>query len=155
MSKEPKAPMKSGDPQIEEPIEINGLTLLIWGVRLSAYFLALGGMVLLAYVVKGFGTAPASFPLGFRIDPMLAGIYLVLGAVGTLIGFFMQRYALRFVPVFALVMTALALAGTFGRSALSIQLSLRDTIFHWCAAILAWALWFYARGQARKRLEVV
>ena len=38
---------------------------------------------------------------------------------------------------------------------LPIQLSLRDTIFHWCAAALAWALWIYARGQAQKRLDSV
>ena len=156
MSKQPKAPVKPSDSTaIEEKIEINGLTLLVWGVRLSAYFLALGGIVLLAYAVKGFGTNPAKFPLGFRIDPVLASIYLALGAAGTLIGFFMQRFALGFVPVFALVMTALALLGSFGLETLPIQLSLRDTIFHWCAAALAWVLWFYARGQARRRLDSV
>ena len=156
MSKQPKAPVKPSDSTaIEEKIEINGLTLLVWGVRLSAYFLALGGIVLLAYAVKGFGTNPAKFPLGFRIDPVLASIYLALGAAGTLLGFFMQRFALGFVPVFALVMTALALLGSFGPETLPIQLSLRDTIFHWCAAALAWALWIYARGQAQKRLDSV
>ena len=143
--------MKPSDSaEIEEKIEINGLTLLVWGVRLSAYFLALGGIVLLAYAVKGFGTNPAKFPLGFRIDPVLASIYLALGAVGTLIGFFMQRFALCFVSMFALVMTGLALVGSFGPVTLPMQLSLRDTIFHWCAALLAWALWIYARGQAQR-----
>ena len=195
MSKQPKAPVKPSDSTaIEEKIEINRLTLLVWGVRLSTYFLALGGIVLLAYAVKGFGTNPAKFPLGFRIDPVLASIYLALGAAGTLIGFFMQRFAAsapagrqrpkisaasamkprpavmfcvnvcrkpieRNAPPSAAsppeVMTALALLGSFGPETLRIQLSLRDTIFHWCAAALAWALWIYARGQAQKRLDSV
>ena len=144
--------MKSGDiPQIEEPIEINGLTLLIWGVRLSAYFLALGGIVLLAYAVKGFGTDPNSFPLGFRVDPVGAAIYFILGVAGSLIGFFAMRFSLRFVPVFATVITGLAVIGSFTSNQLGLHLSLRDNIFHWCVAALAWALWFYAKAQERQR----
>jgi len=139
-------------PEIEESIEVNGLPLLVWGVRLSAYFLALGGIVLLVYAVKGFGTDPNSFPLGFRVDLVVATIYFVLGVAGSLIGFFMPRFSLRFVPVFAAVVTALAVLGTFFTNPFGMQLSMRDSTFHWAAAALAWVLWFYAKGQEREQV---
>ena len=81
----------AGDPETEHWPAVVGLA------RLSVYFLAQGGLALLAYAYYGFGSNPEHFPLGFRIDPILAAINLVWGLIGTYIGFFNPRYAIAFV----------------------------------------------------------
>jgi hypothetical protein len=132
-------------PNSDDASEITPRAVGIWGVRLSVYFLALGGIALLVYAVKGWSTDPKSLAIGFRIGPALAAIYFALGAAGTLIGFFMQRFAMRFLPVFVLAMAGLALLGCLAPQML--RLTLRDTLFHAGAAILALALWLYVRAK--------
>lgn len=114
--------------------------LVVWAARLSVYFLAQGGLVLLAYAYYGFDTDPESFALGFRIDPMLAAINLVWGAIGTFIGFFRPRYSLIFVLAFAAFYTGLAVMGSFTTFDLGMMLNERINRFHWVVALLAWAI---------------
>jgi hypothetical protein len=134
-------------PKSDDMAEITPRAVGIWGIRLLVYFVALGGIALLVYAVKGWGTNPQSLSVGFRIGPGLAAIYLVLGAAGTLVGFFMQRFAMVFLPVFALAMVLLAILGSVAPQIL--QLTSRDTIFHWCVAAVALALWLYVRAKEK------
>jgi len=46
--------------------EMPSTPLVVWAARLSAYFLAQGGIMLLAYAIYGFGTDPNSFARGSR-----------------------------------------------------------------------------------------
>jgi hypothetical protein len=62
--------------------------LVVWATRLSLYFLAQGGILLLSYAYYGFDTDPHSFALGFRLDPIHAAVHFVWGLVGTYIGFY-------------------------------------------------------------------
>jgi len=63
----------TGDPETEH------WPAVVWLARLSVYFLAQGGLALLAYAYYGFDSNPEHFPLGFRIDPILAAINFVWG----------------------------------------------------------------------------
>ena len=87
---------------------------------------------------------PEHFPLGFRIDPILAAINLVWGLIGTYIGFFNPRYAIAFVLACAAFYTALAVLGTFTSHHLGMLLNERVNLFHWAIVLPAWAIGLYA-----------
>jgi hypothetical protein len=123
--------------------------LVVWLARLSVYFLAQGALVLLAYAYYGFGTDPNSFALGFRIDPILATINVVWGAIGTYIGFFNPRYALAFVLACAAFYTLIAVLGTFTSQHFGMLLNDRVNLFHWAIVIPAWAIGLYALWRKR------
>jgi hypothetical protein len=125
--------------------------LVVWAARLSAYFLAQGALVLLAYAYYGFDSDPESFAIGFRIDPMLAAINLAWGAIGTFIGFFRPRYSLIFVLAFAAFYTGLAALGSFAGAGFGMMLNERINTFHWVVGLLAWAIGLEAWW--RKRLS--
>lgn len=118
--------------------------LVVWAARLSVYFLAQGALVLLAYAYYGFGSDPEGFALGFRIDPILAGVNLAWGLAGTYIGFFRPRYAIAFVLSFAAFYTLLAVLGSFTSTHLGMMLNDRVNLFHWLIVIPAWAVGLYA-----------
>ena len=101
-------------------------------------------LALLAYAYYGFGSNPEHFPLGFRIDPILAAINLVWGLIGTYIGFFNPRYAIAFVLACAAFYTALAVLGTFTSHHLGMLLNERVNLFHWAIVLPAWAIGLYA-----------
>ena len=90
--------------------------LVVWASRLAVYFLAQGGILLLSYAYYGFKTDPHSFPLGFRRDPIHAGVHFVWGLVGTYLGFFQPRYATAFVLAFAAFYTVMAVLGRSPRT---------------------------------------
>jgi magnesium-transporting ATPase (P-type) len=125
--------------------------LVVWAARLSVYFLAQGALVLLAYAYYGFGSDPDSFALGFRIAPILAGVNLVWGLIGTYVGFFNPRYATAFVLACAAFYTALAVLGTFTSQHLGMMLNDRVNLFHWLVVLPAWAVGLYALWRKRRR----
>jgi len=136
-------------PTDEELDQTPPLPLVVWAARCSAYFLALGGIMLLTYVYYGFKTDPQSFPPGFRLNPLQAGVDFIWGLTGTLIGFFRPRFATAFVLAFAAFYTLVAGLGTFAGSALGMQLGRPAIVFYWVVVLFAWAagLW----GLFRKR----
>jgi hypothetical protein len=117
---------------------------VVWLARLSVYFLAQGGLALLAYAYYGFATDPDTLALGFRIDPILAAINLVWGLIGTYVGFFNPRYATMFVLACAAFYTLLAVLGTFTSQHFGMLLNDRVNYFHWAIVIPAWAVGVYA-----------
>ena len=134
-----------------DPTETEHWPAVVWLARLSVYFLAQGALVLLAYAYYGFDSDPDSFALGFRIDPILAGVNLGWGLVGTYIGFFRPRYAIPFVLAFAAFYTVLAVFGTFTSQHLGMLLNDRVNLFHWLIAPAAWAIGLYALRHKRRR----
>jgi hypothetical protein len=124
--------------------------LVVWLARLSVYFLAQGALVLLAYAYYGFDSDPESFALGFRIDPILAGVNLAWGLIGTYIGFFRPRYAAPFVLAFAAFYTMVAVLGTFTPTHLGMMLNDRVNLFHWLVVLPAWAVGLYALWRRRR-----
>jgi hypothetical protein len=134
---------RSPDRQEIETVEIETVPLVVWTARLSAYFLALGGILLAVYAIKGLGTNPQSFPLGFQLDPIQAGLYFVWGAIGCAIGFYWPRLAAGFVLASAALLTLLAVLGTFTPYHLGMQLTPRVNLFHWLLAPFAWAIGLY------------
>jgi hypothetical protein len=126
--------------------------LVVWVARLSVYFLAQGALVLLAYAYYGFDSDPESFALGFRIDPILAGVNLAWGLAGTYIGFFRPRYAIAFVLAFAAFYTLLAVLGSFTSTHLGMMLNDRVNLFHWLIVIPAWAVGLYALRRRRRSI---
>jgi hypothetical protein len=152
-------PQKQGamvdDQPIEEPIEelieVNGVPLVVWAARLSLYFLLQGGILLLAYAYYGFGTDPNSFALGFRLDPLHAGVHFVWGLAGSFIGFFRPRYATAFMLAFAAFYTVLAILGTFTPYHLGMQLGTRVNLFHWSLLGPAWAIGLYGLWRERRQ----
>jgi hypothetical protein len=117
---------------------------VVWLARLSVYFLAQGGLALLAYAYYGFATDPDTLALGFRIDPILAAINFVWGLIGTYVGFFNPRYATAFVLACAAFYTLLAVLGTFSSQHLGMLLNDRVNFFHWAMVLPAWAIGLYA-----------
>ncbi|HXG79334.1 MAG TPA: hypothetical protein VNJ31_08365 [Methyloceanibacter sp.] len=117
--------------------------MAVWAARLSVYFLAQGGLVLLAYAYYGFDSDPESFAVGFRTDPRLAAINLACGLIGTFIGFFRPRYSLAFVLAFAVLYTLLAALGSFTGVNFGMRLNERINVFHWVVASVAWAVALY------------
>ena len=57
---------------IEESIEVAGVPLVVWVVRLTLILFIQGLMVLGSYAYYGFGTDAAHFGPGFRLDPIHA-----------------------------------------------------------------------------------
>ena len=137
------------EPTDEELAKTPPLPLVVWAARCSAYFLALGGLMLLSYPYYGFDTDPHSFPPGFRLNPLQAGVDFIWGLAGTLIGFFRPSFATAFVLAFAAFYTLVAGLGTFAGSALGMELGPPAKVFYWVVVAFAWSagLW----GLLRKR----
>jgi hypothetical protein len=129
--------------------EMPSTPLVVWAARLSAYFLAQGGIMLLAYAIYGFGTDPNSFAIGFRLDPIQAALHFVWGLAGSFIGFFRPRYATAFVLAFAAFYSVIALLGTFTHHHFGMMLSEPANLFYWLLVLPAWAIGSYALGQKR------
>ena len=130
-------------------IEVNDVPLVVWAARLSLYFLVQGGIILLAYAYYGFGTDPDSFALGFRLDPIHAGVHFVWGLVGSFIGFFSPRYATVYLLAFAAFYTVMAILGTFTPYHLGMQLKTGVNLFHWALLGPAWAIGLYGLWRGR------
>ncbi len=131
-----------------EPLDSPHWPLEVWAARCSVYFLAQGALVLLAYAYYGFDTDPHRFALGFRLDPIQAGLHLVWGLVGTFIGFFRPRYATAFVLAGAVFFAVLAILGTLSSHAFAMTFDTKTNLFNWCVALLATAAGSYALGRA-------
>ncbi len=132
-----------------EPLDSPHWPLEVWAARLSVYFLAQGGILLLAYAYYGWKTDPQSFALGFRLDPIHAAVHFVWGLAGTFIGFFRPRYATAFVLAFAAFYTVLAVLGTFTSHHLGMKLDHNVNLFHWCLVPPAWAIGLYGLWRER------
>jgi hypothetical protein len=127
-------------PTDEELDRTPPLPLVVWAARCSAYFLALGGVMLVSYLFYGFDTDPQSFPPGFRLNPLQAGVDFIWGLVGTLIGFFRPRFATAFVLAFAAFFTLVAGLGTLAGSALGMELGTPAKVFYWVVVAGAWTV---------------
>lgn len=130
-------------------VEVNDIPLVTWTARLSVYLLAQGALVLLTYAYHGFATDPASLPLGFRLDPLHAGLRLAWGIAGTYIGFFRPRYATLFILAFAACFTVLAVLGSFTPYHLGMRLSPYINLFHWLIIGPLWAIGLYGLWRER------
>jgi len=137
-------------PTDEELDRTPPLPLVVWAARCSAYFLALGGIMLVSYLVYGFDTEPQTFPPGFRLNPLQAGVNFIWGLVGTAIGFFRPRFATAFVLAFAAFYTLVALLGTFAGSALGMELGTPAKVFYWVVVAGAWAVGLWALLKPRR-----
>ena len=137
-------------PTDEELDRTPPLPLVVWAARFSAYFLALGGIMLVSYAVYGFDTDPQDFPPGFRLNPLQAGVNFVWGLVGTAIGFFRPRFATAFVLAFAAFYTLVAGLGTFAGSALGMQLGTPAKVFYWVVVAFAWGVGVRALLKPRR-----
>jgi len=137
------------EPTDEELDSTPPLPLMVWAARLSSYFLALGSIMLVTYLVYGFDTNPQSFPPGFRLNPLQAGVNFIWGLVGTAIGFFRPRFATAFVLAFAAFYTLVAGLGTFAGSALGMELGTPAKVFYWVVVACAWGAGL--TGLLRKR----
>ncbi len=124
--------------------------LVVWAARASLYFLAQGGLILLAYAYYGFGTDPDSFPPGLKLDPIHAAVHFVWGLAGSYIGFFRPRLATPFVLIFAVFYTVMAILGTFTTHHLGMRLDWRVNLFHWGLVLPAWAIGLYGLWQTRQ-----
>jgi len=127
-------------PTDEELDATKPLPIVVWAARCSAYFLALGGIMLVSYAFYGFDTDPQSFPPGFRLNPLQAGVDFIWGLVGTLVGFFRPRFSTAFVLAFAAFFTLVAGLGTFAGSALGMELGTPAKVFYWVVMAGAWAI---------------
>ena len=137
-------------PTDEELDRTPPLPLVVWAARCSAYFLALGGIMLVSYLVYGFDTEPQTFPPGFRLNPLQAGVNFIWGLVGTAIGFFRPRFATAFVLAFAAFYPLVALLGTFAGSALGMELGTPAKVFYWVVVAGAWAVGLWALLKPRQ-----
>ena len=90
-----------------------GVPLVVWVVRLTLILFIQGLIVLGSYAYYGFGTDPAHFGPGFRLDPIHAAVNLVWGLAGSVIGFFMPRLSISYMLAFAIFFTLFAGFGTF------------------------------------------
>ena len=127
----------------QEANEAETTPLVVLAARLSLYFLAQGGILLLSYAYYGFNTDPHSFPLGFKLDPIHAAVHFVWGLVGSYIGFFQPRYATAFMLAFAVFYTIMAVLGTFTPYHFGMMLDERVNLFHWFLVPPAWAIGLY------------
>jgi hypothetical protein len=118
--------------------------LVVWATRLSVYFLAQGGILLLSYAYYGFHTDPRSFPLGFRLDPIQAALHFVWGLAGTYIGFFRPRYATAYVIAFAVFDTLLVVLGTLTNYRFGMMLEGPASVFYLALLLPAWAVVIHA-----------
>lgn len=136
-------------PTDEELDATEPLPFVVWAARFTAYFLALGGIMLLTYAYYGFDTDPQSFPPGFRLNPLQAGVNFIWGLVGTLIGFFRPRYSTVFMLAFAAFYTLVASLGTFAGSALGMELGTPAKVFFWVVVAASWTAGI--RGLLQRR----
>jgi len=127
----------------QSPALIFGLThhqICIWVCRALALFLLQGIALLALYSIKGLNTNPDDMPPGFGLDPIHSVVHLVWGAVATYIGFFQARWSTRFVQVFSVFYTLLAVIGTFTSLRFGMQLELEENTFHWTVGLLTLAI---------------
>ena len=89
------------------------MPLVVWAARLTLFLFIQGLIVLGSYAYYGFGTDPAQFGPGFRLDPIHAAVNLVWGLAGSVIGFFMPRLSISYMLAFAIFFTLFAGFGTF------------------------------------------
>ncbi len=136
-----------GEDDFEEDINVSGVPLIVWAVRLCLFLLLQGGIVLAAFAYYGFGADPQSFGPGFRLDPIHATINAVWGLAGSAIGFFLPRFSIDFALAFAMFFTAFAGFGTFSPDQLGLMLSFGDNVLNWSLALAAWAVSIYALCQ--------
>lgn len=136
-----------GDEELDAPIEVAGVPLVVWAVRLSLFLFIQGAIVLASFAYYGFGTDPSHFGPGFRLDPIHASVNLVWGFVGSVIGFFAPRFAIDFTLAFALFFTAIAALGTFGPDEFGMPLGRWAGVTYWLLAAFAWAVAIYAIWQ--------
>ena len=132
------------DEDLDEPIEVAGVPLLVWAVRLSIFLLIQGAIVLASFAYYGFSTDPSHFGPGFRLDPLHASMNLVWGLAGSFIGFFAPRFSLDYLLAFALFFTSIAALGSFGPAEFGIQLGRWAGVAYWSLALFAWAVSIYA-----------
>jgi hypothetical protein len=142
--------MAQDEPSIDA-FEAPHWPVVVWAARCTIYFLAQGGILLLSYAYFGFKTDPHTFAIGFRIDPILAAVHFVWGLVGSFIGFYRPRYATAFVLAFATFYTVLAALGSFTHHHLGMMLDPNVNFFHWCVALVAWAIGLYALWHQKQR----
>lgn len=133
--------------EFDEPIEVAGVPLVVWAVRLSLFLLLQGAIVLASYAYYGFGTDPSQFGPGFRLDAIHASINFLWGLVGSVIGFFAPRFSIDYLLAFALFFTAIAALGSFGPEHFGLQLGPWAGLTYWLLAIAAWILAIYALWQ--------
>jgi hypothetical protein len=143
-----QAPEDLPEDEEDAPIEVAGVPLVVWAVRLSIFLFIQGAIVLASYVYYGFGTEPAQFGPGFRLDPLHAAVNFFWGLLGSVIGFFAPRFAIDFLLAFALFFTALAGLGTFSEDHLGMRLGPWSNLFNWLVALFAWAVAIYAIWRA-------
>jgi hypothetical protein len=143
---EMRAPESPGpeEEEFDEPIEVAGVPLVVWAVRLSLFLLLQGAIVLASYAYYGFGTDPSQFGPGFRLDPIHACVNFFWGLIGSVIGFFAPRFSLDFLLAFALFFTALAGLGTCSPQHLPMQLGPWANLVNWLLGLAAWAVSIYA-----------
>jgi hypothetical protein len=132
---------------IEESIEVSGVPLAVWAVRLTLILFIQGLIVLSSYAYYGFGTNPESFGPGFGLDPIHAAVNLVWGLAGSVIGFFMPRLSIPFLLAFAIFFTLLAGFGTFTADHFGMNLDTTDNLINWALALAGWAIGIYALWQ--------
>jgi len=148
---DPRVDPQFDEDEIEESIEVSGVPLVVWAARLTLFLLVQSMIVLAAYAYYGFATEQSHFGPGFRLDPIHASINLVWGLVGSVIGFFMPRYAIAFVLAFAAFYTLFAGFGTFTADHFGMRLDFTDNALNWLLALAAWAIGIYALWQASLR----
>jgi hypothetical protein len=152
MATRPQASEFQADPEddedaIEESIEVAGVPLVVWVVRLTLILFIQGLIVLGSYAYYGFGTDPAHFGPGFRLDPIHAGINLVWGLAGSVIGFFMPRLSISYMLAFAAFFTMFAGFGTFTPDRFGMSLDTADNLINWALAFGGWGVSIYAIWQ--------
>jgi hypothetical protein len=130
----------AADQPVNEEAEAEVLPLVVWLARASLYLLLQGAIVLATYLVYGFGKEPSALTLGFRVDPLQAGAFLLWGALGTYIGFFNFRWATAYVVVSSVLFTLLAAVGSFAPDQLGLYISNTANVFHWIVAALSWTV---------------
>ena len=133
---------------IEESIEVAGVPLVVWVVRLTLILFIQGLIVLGSYAYYGFGTDAAQFGPGFRLDPIHAAVNLVWGLAGSVIGFFMPRLSISYMLAFAIFFTLFAGFGTFTPDHFGMALDTTDNLINWALALTGWGVAIYALWQA-------
>jgi hypothetical protein len=103
--------------------------------------------VLSSYAYYGFGTDPAHFGPGFRLDPIHAAVNFVWGLAGSVIGFFMPRLSISFMLAFAIFFTLFAGFGTFTADHFGMKLDTTDNLLNWALALAGWSVGIYALWQ--------
>ena len=133
---------------IEESIEVAGVPLVVWVVRLTLILFIQGLIVIGSYAFYGFATDAVQFGPGFRLDPIHAAVNLVWGLAGSVIGFFMPRLSISYMLAFAIFFTLFAGFGTFTPDHFGMALDTTDNLINWALALAGWGVAIYALWQA-------